>query len=68
MFLRPGRKHRSYQYTPRFYKPEVPDPTERKQIRFKRNVRSQSNRSLLWTLVAILCVIYFIFYFNSSGF
>lgn len=51
------RKHRTYQYTPRFYKPEK-EPRERRPIRFRRRRQKTSTRSLIFGFVAIALVIY----------
>ncbi len=60
------RKHRSYQYTPRFYKPEE-DKERKPRIRIRRSGRSAQYRSVLYLLVTIAFLMYVLYLLSRIG-
>ncbi|RMF59300.1 MAG: hypothetical protein D6748_06735 [Calditrichaeota bacterium] len=58
------RKHRTYQYTPRFYKPEE-EERRRPPLRIRRSSRTAQQRSILYLIITIGFVLY-IFYMLSQ--
>lgn len=59
MFVR-LRKHRPYQYEPRFYKPDV-NSKERKPIRFRRSQRKSNSLSVVFIVTAIALILYVLY-------
>ncbi len=51
------KKHRPYQYTPRFYKPEA-DSKERKPLRFQRTRGKVSTFSMVFFFIVISLLVY----------
>jgi hypothetical protein len=56
MFVR-LKKHRPYQYEPRFYTPDK-DSKARKQIRFRRPRRKGNALSMVFIITAIALILY----------
>jgi hypothetical protein len=56
MFVR-LKKHRPYQYEPRFYRPDVTSK-ERKPIRFRRSRRKNDSLSVVFIVAAIALIFY----------
>lgn len=51
------KKHRPYQYEPRFYNPDK-ESRERKPIRFQRRARKSNARSFVFVIAAIAIISY----------
>lgn len=60
------RKHRTFQYTPRFYKPEE-DERKRPKIRIRPSARSAHRRSMVFMIAAIGFVLYILFLLSRIG-
>lgn len=56
MFVR-LKKHRPYQYEPRFYKPDVTSK-EGKPIRFRKPRRKSNSLSVVFIVTAIALILY----------
>ena len=54
------KKHRPYQYEPRFYKPDK-ESRERKPIRFQRRPRRGNALSFLFVFIAVAIILYFLY-------
>lgn len=54
------KKHRPYQYEPRFYKPDVAGK-ERKPIRFRKPPRKSNSLSLVFIVTAIGLILYVLY-------
>ena len=73
MFLRPGKKHRQYGYTPRFYKPEEDQAQRvRKRIHFRsnseQNSKSKRSRSIIVGVALILVILWAIMQLQQAGY
>lgn len=68
MLMKPGKKHRQYSYTPRFYNPETRGEDGRKPIHFSRaGVYRKSGRSLIFVLAAIGFIVYILHLLSQIG-
>ncbi len=66
MFIR-LRKHRRYDYTPRFYKPETAKTERRQKIRFEKPKRKSGSRRLMIYGAAFVALMYILLTLSQSG-
>ena len=68
MLIKPGKKHRQYSYTPRFYNPEARGEDGRRPIRFSRaGVYRKSGRSLIIVIISIGFIVYILHLLSQLG-
>lgn len=61
-------RHRKFEYTPHYYKPENSEPsTHRKRIRFRHLRRENRKHSLLWMGATLGFLLYLIYLFAQIG-
>lgn len=63
MFIKLAR-HRSYQYTPRYYNPDKEDK-KRPRIRIRRRSHQARSKSLIWMFALLAFIIYLIYMFTQ---
>ena len=61
MFMR-RPTHKKFDYTPRFYKPELDEDEKRKRrLGFRSSIRKSRNTNVPWPYIIMLAIILFIF-------
>ncbi len=59
-------KHRKFEYTPRYYKPEGEDRI-RQRIRIRRQRQRAKGRSLVWMIAMLAFVLYVMYLLSQIG-
>jgi len=61
-------KHRKFEYTPHYYKPDETRPSARRmRIKFRHQRRENRTRSLLWMGATLGFIIYLLYLFSHLG-
>jgi hypothetical protein len=69
MFLKPGRKHRQYSYTPVYYDPDKEArETGRRPIKFHRGSgKAKTGKSFIGIAIALGIIVYVLYLLSQIG-